>query len=154
MVEGIEVIMNSPAPSVEGGIHLQYLEGIAKLRYAIVVVVELLHCQHGTSSRHQGYYTHETQLLLDIAKRCCSDHIVNTDNSGPGVFLVKQLARQYGVSFLTNLTSDQTMQWIVPHHLQRSNEVVVIYFKYSGHYNITRSNKLVIHLSSIKFIEI
>ena len=154
MNEGIEVIMNSPAPSVEGGIHLQYLEGIAKLRYAIVVVVELLHCQHGASSRQQGYYTHETQLLLDVANTCCSDDIVNTDNSGPAVFLVKQLARQYGISFLTNLTSDQTMQWIVPHHLQRSNEVVVIFFKYSGHYIITRSNKLVIHLSSIKFMEI
>ena len=154
MNEGIELITNSPAPFVEGGIHLQYLEGIAKLRYAIVVVVELLHCQHGASSRHQGYYTHETQLLLDIAKRCCINDIVNTDNSGPGVFLVKQLAKQYGVSFLTNLTSDETMQWIVPHHLQRSNEVDIIYFKYSGHYIITRNNKLAIHLSSIKVMEI
>ena len=154
MIEGIEVIMNNPAPSVEGGIRLQYLEGIAKLRYAIVVVAELLHCQHGASSRHQGYYKHETQLLLDVTKRCCINDIVNTDNSGPGVFLVKQLARQYGVSFLTNITSDQTMQWVVPHHLQRSNEVVVKCFKYSGHYIITRSNKLVIHLSFIKFMEI
>ena len=127
MNEGIEVIMSSPAPSVEGSIHLQYLEGIAKLRYAIVVVAELLHCQHGASSRHQSYYTYETQLLLDATKRCCNNDIINTDNSGPGVFIVKQLARQYGVSFLTNLTSDQTMQWIVPHHLQRSNEVNIIY---------------------------
>ena len=101
-----------------------------------------------------NYYTYESQLLLDVAKRRCINNIINADNSGPGVFLVKQLARQYGVSFLTNLTSDQTMQWIVPHHLQRSNEVVVIYFKYNGYYIITRSNKLMIHLLSIKFMEI
>ena len=93
---------------------------------------ELLHCQYGASSRErrsQSYYTHETQLLLEATKKCCVDDTLNTDNAGPAVFLVKQLARQYGVSFLTNLTSDQTMQWVVPHHLQRSNEVVVIGFK-------------------------
>ena len=154
MCEGKEAVTNG---SIEGGIHLQYLEGIAKLRYAIVIVVELLYCQHGASTRegrNQGYYTHETQLLLDVTKRCCINDIINTDNSGPGVFLVKQLARQHGISFLTNLTSDQTMQWIVPHHLQRSNEVVIKCFKYLGHYIIIRNNKLMIHLLSIKVMEI
>ena len=155
MSEGQRDILNSPTPSVEGGICLQYLEGIAKLRYAIIVMAELLYYKHGTSIEDEGsqsYYTNDTELLLDIVKSCCNDDSLNTDNAGPAVFLVKQLARQYGVSFLTKLTSDQTMQWIVPHHLQRSNEVVLIGFKYSGHYLITRSNKLVIHLSFIKFI--
>ena len=121
--------MKHPTPSFEGGVSQQYLEAIAKIRYAFVIVAELLHCQYEASSRggrSQSYYTHETQLLLEVTKNCCVDDTLNTDNSGPAVFLVKQLARQYGVSFLTNLTSDQTMRWIIPHHLQRSNEVIVI----------------------------
>ena len=154
MSEGREDVLNST--SVEGAIRLQYLEGIAKLRYAIIVMAELLYYKHGTSIEDEGsqsYYTNDTELLLDIAKQCCNDDTLNTDNAGPAVFLVKQLARQYGISLLTNLTSDQTMQWIVPDHLQRSNEVVLIGFKYNGHYLITRSNKLVIHLSFIKFMK-
>ena len=153
MSEGREDVLNNT--SVEGGIRLQYLEGIAKLRYAIIIMAELLYYKHGTSVVDEGsqtYYTNDTELLLGVAKQCCNDDTLNTENAGPAVFLVKQLARQYGVSFFTNLTSDQTMQWIVPHHLQRSNEVVVIDFKYNDYYIITRINKLVIHLSFIKFM--
>ena len=114
-------VLHNPASFLEGGITLPYLEGIAKLRYSLTVVAELLHCQY--SGERQGHHTHDSQLLIEEASRCCSDYNLNKDDTGPGVFLVKQLARQYGITFLTNVTSDRTMYWVIPVSLRQSEEV-------------------------------
>ena len=138
MSEGKEVVLKSYAPTFEGGVSLRYLEGIAKLRYALIVVAELLYCQYGANSRedrNQSFYSHETQLLLDVAKRCCDDDVVNINNTGPAVFLVKQIAQQFGISFLIKLTSDKTMQWVVPHHL-RIPEVIKQHITILDHFNV------------------
>ena len=96
------------------------MEGIAKVRYSLIVTAELLYCQY-TGVRRK-YHTHESQLLIDMAKTCCTDYILSND-TGPGVFLVKQLARQYGFTFLNNITSEKAMQWVVPENLRQSEEV-------------------------------
>lgn len=115
------MVLSAPAPSLEGGITLPYLEGIAKIRYSLSVVAELLHCQ--SSGERQCLHTNYSRLLLEMAKKCCEDVNLNyneTDkDSGPGVFLVKQLARQYGVTFLTNVTSEEEMKWIIPINLRQ-----------------------------------
>lgn len=120
--EGRSAVLNSPDPSAGGTISVPYLEGIAKLRYSLTVVAELLQYQH---KKEGGYFTHEAHLLLDSARKFCEmrDDVFNTDDAGPAVFLVKQIARQYGVTFLTDVISNQTMEWIVPTHLRRSKEV-------------------------------
>ena len=118
--------MHNPAPSLEGGITLPYLEGIAKLRYSLTVVAELLHCQY--NGEKQGHHTRDSQLLIEMANKCCSDYNFNKDDTGPGVFLVKQLARQYGFTFLFNVTSDKTMQWVIPVSLRQSEEVRYFFF--------------------------
>ena len=120
--QGKSAVLSSADSSARGTISVQYLEGIAKLRYSLTVVAELLQYQH---NREGGYFTHEAHLLLDSAKKFCElkDDIFNTDDTGPAVFLVKQIARQYGVTFLTDLISNQTMEWVVPTNLRRSNEV-------------------------------
>ena len=115
------MVLSAPTPSLEGGITLPYLEGTAKIRYSLTVVAELLYCQN--SGERQCLHTNDSRLLLDIAKKCCSDHNLNSDVSGPGIYLVKQLARQFGVTFLTNVTSEEGMQWIIPENLRLSEEV-------------------------------
>ena len=95
---------------------LQYFEAVAKLRYALAVVAELLYTQEGTHSR-------DGRKLLEIAKQCCISSALNDENAGPGVFLVKQIYRRYGNTFLTTLTSNRAMGWIVPPHLRKSDEV-------------------------------
>ena len=125
-MEGGNIVCHNPAPSLEGDITLPYLEGIAKLRYSLTVVAELLHCQY--SGERQGYHTHDSQLLIEMASKCCSDYNLNKDDTGPGVFLVKQIARQYGFTFLTNVTSDRTMQWVTPVSLRQSKEVRLFFF--------------------------
>ena len=125
-MEGGNDILRHSVPFLEEGITLPYLEGIAKLRYSLTVVAELLHCQY--SGDRQGHHTHDSLLLIEMANKCCSDHNLNKDDSGPGVFLVKQLAKQYGVTFLTNVTSDRTMQWIIPANLRQSEEVKLLFY--------------------------
>ena len=68
-------------------------------------------------------HTHQLQLLMDVTKNYCCDPNINDNEAGPGVFLMKQIARQYGVTFLTSLTSDPSMQWIIPENLRLSKEV-------------------------------
>ena len=110
---------------------LPYLEAVAKLRYSLSVVAELLHTQL-TAGRGEGghYHTHEARLLIEETKQCCSIPQLNQEEAGPGVYLVKLLMRQYGPSFLTTLTSDPALQWVVPEHLRQSDDKVPNFLHY------------------------
>ena len=99
---------------------MQYLEGIATLRFSFTVVAELIYYQFQDGKYEDYKYSNECQLLLNAAKSFCTYF---TDESGPGMFLAKQLARQYGITFLKKLMNDPNMQWIVPKTLNQANEV-------------------------------
>ena len=115
--EGILEIRN---PSVQGNFSLPYFEGVAKLRFALIFIAEVLY----KLSERQQMYTHELYLLLEKAKECCLDTLFNSEETGPGIFLVKQLYKQFGKAFIEAFVSSNTaMQWIVPSHLQKSEEV-------------------------------
>ena len=114
--------MTQPSSSVP------YLEGVAKLRYALSVTAQLLYHQQERTSPGRGegmYHSHGAQLLLDKAKECCSLPQFNKDEARPAIYLVKLLARQYGLSFLTKLTSNPAVVWVVPEHLRRSDKVSI-----------------------------
>ena len=105
---------------------LPYLEAVAKLRYSLSVVAELLHTQL-TAGRGEGghCHTHDAHLLIEETKQCCSTPQLNQEEAGPGVYLVKLLMRRYGPSFLSTLTSDPALQWVVPEHLRQSDDKVL-----------------------------
>ena len=105
---------------------LPYLEAVAKLRYSLSVVAELLHTQL-TAGRGEGghCHTHDAHLLIEETKQCCSVPQLNQEEAGPGVYLVKLLMRRYGPSFLSTLTSDPALQWVVPEHLRQSDDKVL-----------------------------
>ena len=111
---------------------LPYLEAVAKLRYSLSVVAELLHTQltaeRGADRGGGHYHTHEARLLIEETKQCCSISHINQEEAGPGVYLVKLLMRQYGPSFLTTLTSDPALQWVVPEHLWQCDDTVLNFF--------------------------
>ena len=99
---------------------LEYLESVSQVRFAFAVVAELLHKQKEKGSEEVGHlYTDNAQQLIQVAKDCCTDDEINGEDSGPAIYLVKLLVRQYGMSFLTGLTADPTMEWVVPSHLRR-----------------------------------
>ena len=121
--QGKNLICHSTAPHPGEAINLDYLEGVSLLRYSLTVVAELIYYQYSNKESERITYTHQSQLLLDMARKFCSEFDINEDNTGPGVFLVKQIARQYGVAFLTHLTSEANMQWVIPHNLRHSDDV-------------------------------
>ena len=104
-------------------VSMEYLESIAQIRFALSVVAELLFKQSRVS---RGCHTHTADLLIQAAKDCCTNDNINDKDSGPAVYLVKLLVRQYGMSFITTLTTDPTsMKWIVPPHLRGSAKASV-----------------------------
>ena len=100
---------------------LLYLEAVAKLRYSLSVVAELLYTQ--LTAQRQQQYTHDALLLLEEAKRCCFIPQLNEDEAGPAVYLVKLLMRQYGPSFLSCVYGHTELLWVVPEHLRQIDEV-------------------------------
>ena len=97
---------------------------MSQLRFALSVVAELLYKRTEKGSQAVGHlHTSAAQILIQVAKDCCTDDVMNEEDSGPAVYLVKLLVRRYGMSFLAGLTADPAMEWVVPLHLRRSEEV-------------------------------
>lgn len=97
---------------------LEYLEGVANIRYSLSVVAEVLR------SKDTGHHIME---LLRAAGRMCSDQEVNCidptghrDTVGPVIYLLKLLVRQYGMPFLKEVA--EVHEWIIPVEL-RSEKV-------------------------------
>lgn len=112
---------------------IKYLEGVAKLRYSFTVVAELIYYKH----HEDDTYIDNSQRLLDMAKTFCCDA---TDDYGSGVFLAKQIARKYGLSFFNKLIEDPGMMWLVP---KKFTEVILVSISiFTYHFIIgTRSQK-------------
>ena len=100
-------------------VSIDYLEGVAKLRYVCSSVTEMLYQQ---SRNPDVMHTALEQLLQPMQSLCENDNL-NTECSGPGIFLMKQIARQRGMSCLAKLKAKEGLDWIIPAHLRRTDEV-------------------------------
>ena len=123
---------------------LEYLEGVAKVRYSLSIVAEVLKNER---------YGHHFMELLRAAGRMCADREVNCidltghkDTVGPVIYLLKLIVRQYGMPCLK--AAAEIHEWLIPAQL-KSNQVSNIINGYVMLiYNITyiRRNQW-IHLS-------
>ena len=102
-----------------GEISLGYIEGVAKVRFALSVVAELLH-------KHEAM----GPALLHGVREVCTDATVNhvdgtgqTDTIGPVLYLLKLIVRQYGFPCLAEVSTAHT--WVVPPELRRADEVTM-----------------------------
>jgi hypothetical protein len=93
---------------------LEYLEGVAKVRYSLSVVAKVL------KENHKG---HHFMDLLKAAEKLCSNCEINcidptgqTDTVGPLIYLLKLIVRQYGMPSLS--VAAQVHDWLVPTHLK------------------------------------
>ena len=112
---------------------VDFLEGIAKIRYGLSVVAELLNKQVtgvrvDVPSHH--YHGVEAKELLDAAEKLCTDEGINhidviggSDTTGPIVYLLKLLVRQYGTDCLQRVSLSEDCQWVVPPELRQGEEV-------------------------------
>ena len=107
-------------------VSLDYLEGVAKVRFALSVVAELLNQNDQPWSQHEDGVL--VAQLLHQAREVCVDPTINSiddtgqrDTVGPVVFLIKLLVRQYGLNCLQKASEDHV--WIVPEQLKQTGEV-------------------------------
>ena len=93
---------------------LEFLEGVAKVRYSLSVVAKVL------KNAHKGHHFME---LITAAAKMCSDHKVNcidpTDQQnsvGPEIYLLKLIVRQYGMPCLR--VAAKVHDWLIPAQLK------------------------------------
>ena len=98
-------------------ISLGYIEGVAKLRFALSVVAELF--QNHVAMK---------PAFLDAVREVCTDTTINHvddtgqgDKIGPVFYLLKLIVRQFGFSCLTEVSAVHS--WVIPPELKGADEV-------------------------------
>ena len=99
-------------------VSLEYLEAVAKIRFALSVVAEEL-----SNNRVRG-----REELLQVASTMCTDVNVNVldssgrkDTTGPVIYLLKLLVRQFGFACLKSVSEEHP--WVIPRELRRGDNV-------------------------------
>ena len=105
---------------------VQFLEGLAKVRFSLSVVADILEKEF--SSKQTIHPSSQTMQLIYTTQNVCSDLHVNVidtsgrlDTTGPVVYLMRLLVRQYGMPCLEKVT--KTYPWVVPQQLKSVQEV-------------------------------
>ena len=99
-------------------ISLAYIEGVAKVRFALSVVAELF-------QKHVAM----KPAFLHAVREVCTDTSINQingteqgDKLGPVFYLLKLIVRQFGFSCLAEVSAVHT--WFVPPELKGQDEVI------------------------------
>ena len=97
-------------------VSLQYLEAVASARFALSVLAQELNSDCVSST------------LLRVARDLCMDTRLNVidptgrvDTTGPVIYLMKLLVRQFGFPCLQSVS--QAHPWVVPESLRRVDNV-------------------------------
>lgn len=106
-------------PSI-GGFSLSYLEAVALLRFGLSVIAKVLHSLVAQD---------EEQIIapqsLQVARDACLDKRINTCNqsfcTGPAIYLVRQLIRQYGATTFDRIVVNNP--WVLPEVFQNRCQV-------------------------------
>ena len=115
--EGYNILQGFKYESI--GITFEYLEAVAKIRYVCYKVAKLLTQQHDDSD-------HSKQQLIKRVQVICQDKTINTIDIGPGIFLVKQIAREYDQTTFDELSINEKTKWIIPDCLKIMKDEVLL----------------------------
>ena len=96
------------------GMTFECIEGLAKVRFALGVVAEVL-C---TRSR-RGHV--QISGLIEVASTISQDKTINRTDAGPAIYLLKLIVRHYGLSFMIDLQKQH--KWLVPSILPKPEKV-------------------------------
>jgi hypothetical protein len=115
-------------------ISLDSLESVARMRYALQVVAELLllqvNEQGGSLESHtQNLHGRIASVLLEEARCVCTAERINnidptgrSNTTGPLIYLLKLIVRQGGTSCLKKIIENQQLKWLVPLELENDEE--------------------------------
>jgi len=109
----------------DGTITLKYLEAIACLRYGLSFTAHCLSEHHHTSGdieTLQSPFAEGTlDYLFDEVKLVC----LNSYHGQPHEFLIKYIARQFGMQVLKTIMNYSGFYWLIPDSLQPAKKVPV-----------------------------
>jgi hypothetical protein len=116
------------------GINIDYLEGVAGTKFAIMEVAHLIHSQFSSEGKAMFDQSVEqlggaATTLLEATRKICTDPVINTTTihsgsvnvTGPVMYLLKLLVRHFNFPCLK--PASETYPWIVPTALRTSNLV-------------------------------
>jgi hypothetical protein len=113
----------------EHTVSLDLLESVARMRYCLQVVTELLQLHANRQGGTQFLYGHVVHQLLEETRLACTNTEINTidttgkvNTTGPIVYLLKLLVSQGGFSCLSKIVKDPQFNWIVPKELEQEKE--------------------------------
>ena len=128
LTQASRTLINRPREEIS----LEYLEAVAMIRFTLSIVADLLSNQVMEEGRtHESQYYHGAQAshLLQAAKAICTNRHVNridvtsySDTTGPIVYLLKLLVRQFGGTACLERVVE-THMWVTPPELRRGEEV-------------------------------
>ena len=120
LTEGCDVLRGSGTAGNADFITFNYLEAVAKIRFVCYCVTKSLLKIH---SRLQTEDDKSWNFLMESLKSACVDPELNAEDIGPGVYLVKQLARQHNESFLHTVAEKEKTMWVIPKNLRSKAQV-------------------------------
>jgi len=117
-------------------ITIEYLEGVAGVRFALMEIAGLLHSSFVDDSVKKSPLEQQLQFeILQLAEEFCVDPNINTsdfstseDVFGPAIYLLKLLVRQYGFPCLKYVS--ELHPWIIPEDLRTTDQVVISCFMF------------------------
>ena len=88
------------------------LEGVAKARYILALTAEFMYksAEEDATPWNQLQIKNELQTLFEAVRRMCYKSL----NPAPCLYLLKQLARRFGVDAIHLLCGRKELEWIVP----------------------------------------
>lgn len=88
-------------------VNLHTLEAVAKIRFILIHLSELLVTQADSDSESK-------LILLSSVEALCTKSVINTDNTGPRIFLLKALYRKCGETGIQKIANRPSLNWIMP----------------------------------------
>ena len=125
MNEGYVAVLYETA-SGPVNISVLLLEGLAKIRFSLSVAADIFEKQ-SSSKQNIEMSSPMKQLVYTTQNICCDlkinviDTTGNLDTTGPIVYLMRLLVRQYGMSCLEKVAG--AYSWVIPKELR--NEQVI-----------------------------
>ena len=120
MNEGYVAILYETT-SGPANISVLLLEGLAKIRFSLSIAADIFEKQ--VSSKQNIVTSSSIKQLVYTAQNVCCDLKINVidttgsiDMTGPTVYLMRLLVRQYGMSCLEKVAD--TYSWVIPKELR------------------------------------
>ena len=115
-------------------ITVDYLEGIAGVRFALVLTADILNSRISKARSREHSFTAQADHLLRLTERVCTDASINhiditgtTDTIGPNVYLLKLLVRQFGSTQMMEVS--KVCGWVLPPQLRTEHTVSIEFYK-------------------------